>query len=120
PGALSCGAPFLQGLSVYTERTHFVTSSVFFKPVRRTTATVGYTVTSADGSTLILNPNAPTGPLTYNYHLPQASLALELQKHLVFKSGWNFYDYGESSAQGPTLPRNFHGNVFTLSMRYIM
>jgi hypothetical protein len=120
PGALNCGTPFLQGLSVYTELSHFVTGSVFFKPVRRTTATVGYTVTSADGSTLILNPNAPTGPLTYNFHLPQASLALELQKHLVFKSGWNFYDYGESSAQGPTLPRNFHGNVFTLSMRYIM
>ena len=36
--------------------------------------------------------------------VPQAALALELQKHLVFKSGWNFYDYGESSAPRPTLP----------------
>jgi hypothetical protein len=120
PGALSCGTPFLQGLSVYTELSHFASGSVFMRPTRRVTAQVGYTITSSTGSTLILNPNAPTGPLSYNYHLPNANIAVELQKHYVFKAGWNYYDYNEKSEPGPTLPRDFRGNVFTLSMRYVM
>jgi hypothetical protein len=120
PGALSCGTPFVQSLSVYSELTHFASSTVFVKPSRRVTADVGYTITSSTGSTLILNPNAPTGPLSYNYHLPTATLAVELSKHYIFKTGWNYYDYNEKSEPGPTLPRDFRGNVFTLSMRYLM
>ena len=120
PAALSCGTPFLQGLSTYTELSHFVSGTIFLKPVRRVTAHLGYTVTSSTGNTLILNPIAPTGPLSYNYHLPLVELAVELHKHLIFKGGWNNYDYNEKSEPGPTLPRDFHGNVFTLSMRYVM
>jgi len=36
------------------------------------------------------------------------------------QTGWNFYDYNEKSAPGPTLPRDFRGNVFTMSLRYAM
>jgi hypothetical protein len=120
PGALSCGTPFLSGISVYTETSHIVNSSVFLKPVPRVSMAVGYTVTSSNGNTLILNPNAPTGPLAYNYHLPVASLAVEFSKQLTFKGGWNYYDYNEKSNPGPTLPRDFRGNTFTLSLRYSM
>jgi hypothetical protein len=120
PGALSCGTPFLQGLSVYTELTHFAAGSVMWKPVKRVTANVGYTITSSTGSTLILNPNAPTGPLSYNYTLPSAGLAVELWKNYVLKGNWNYYDYNEKSEPGPTLPRDFRGNVFTFSIRYLM
>ena len=120
PGALSCGTPFLSGLSVYKESSNFASGTVFLKPTKRVTTNFGYTITSTTGTTLILNPNAPTGPLSYNYHLPTATLAIELQKHMLFKTGWNYYDYNEKSQAGPTLPRDFRGNVFTLSMRYIM
>jgi hypothetical protein len=120
PAALSCGTPFLQGISVYNEQSHFGSGSVAWKPSQRFTANVGYTLTSSTGSTLILNPNAPTGPLSYNYHLPMVNLAVELQKHTIFKAGWNYYDYNEKSQPGPTLPRDFRANVFTLSLRYIM
>jgi hypothetical protein len=36
------------------------------------------------------------------------------------QSCWNYYDYHEKSDPGPTLPRDFRGNVFTVSMRYSM
>lgn len=120
PGALSCGSPFLSGISVYNELSHFGSAYMTWKASRRVNANLGYTLTSSTGSTLILNPNAPTGPLSYNYHLPVVGLAIQLEKHVIFKSGWNYYDYNEKSAPGPTLPRDFHGNVFTLSMRYVM
>lgn len=119
-GALSCGTPFLSGISVYNELTHNGSFSVYAKPVKRVSVGVGYTITSSSGNTLILNPNAPTGPLTYKYHLPLATLAIELSRNLTYKTGWNYYDYHEDSAAGSTLPRNFRGNVFTLSIRYSM
>ncbi|HEX9222985.1 MAG TPA: hypothetical protein VF860_06615 [Candidatus Acidoferrales bacterium] len=120
PGSLSCGTPLLSGISIYKDRSHVGSGSVFLKPVSRVTAAVGYTVTSTAGNTLILNPIAPTGPLSYNYHLPTASLAIELSKRLTYRTGWNYYDYNEKSLPGPTLPRDFRGNVLTLSMRYAM
>jgi hypothetical protein len=122
PGALACPttATFLTAPSVYNEQAHFAAGSFYFKPVRRVTAGLGYTVTSSNGNTLILNPMAPTGPLSSNYHLPTGSLAIELSKNLIYKTGWNYYDYNEKSSSGPTLPRDFRGNVFTMSLRYTM
>jgi hypothetical protein len=120
PGAITCGTPFLSGLSTYTNISHFGSGSVILKPWRRVTAGVGYSVTSTSGNTLILNPIAPTGPLAFNYHLPTASLAVDFGHRTTFKTGWNYYDYNEKSASGPTLPRDFRGNAFTLSLRYSM
>lgn len=120
PGALSCGTPFLSGVSLYSELAHNGSFSFYAKPIKRVSLGAGYTITSSTGSTLILNPNAPTGPLSYNYHLPLATLAIELSKNLTYKTGWNYYGYNEKSTSGPTLPRDFRGNVFTMSVRYSM
>jgi hypothetical protein len=119
-GALSCGAPFLSGISLYAEKAHFGSGSVFVRPMRKLTATLGYTVTSSDGNTLILDPDAPSGPLTYRYHVPVAGIAYEVSKGFTFKTNWNYYDYKEYSDVGPTLPRNFRGNVVTVSIRYAL
>lgn len=121
PVSIACGgAPFAAGLSYYTETAHSGGGGVRFRPLPRVTTGIGYTVTRSEGSTLILNPNAPTGPLSYNYHLPQATIAIDLSRHLSYKTGWNYYDYHERSNPGPTAPRNFRGSVFTISMRYSM
>jgi len=119
-GPLNCGTPFLSGQSIYTEASHVGAGSIYLKPFKQLTTAVGYTVTSSNGNTLILNPNAPTGPLAFNYHLPTASIVYQVQKNLAFKGGWNYYDYNEKSNPGPTLPRDFRGNTFTLSLRYSM
>src|SRR5262249_30560067 len=42
PGALSCGNPFLSGISVYSEKSNFVSGTVFLKPARRVTTNFGY------------------------------------------------------------------------------
>lgn len=120
PGSITCGTPFLSGLSTYSELSHNGSFSFYARPIKRVSLGAGYTITSSTGNTLILNPNAPTGPLSYNYHLPLATLAIELSRNLTYKTGWNYYDYNEKSAPGPTLPRDFRGNVFTMSVRYSM
>lgn len=120
PGSISCGAPFLSGVSLYTNTSNFGSATLVFKPTKRVTAGLGYAITSTTGNTLILNPIAPTGPLDFNYHLPTASLAIAISQKVTFKTGWNYYDYNEKSDPGPTLPRDFRGNMFALSLRYTM
>ena len=120
PGTITCGSPFLSGLSLYNNLSHFGSGSLLLKPWKKVTAGVGYSGTSSSGNTVILNPFAPTGPLAINYHLPTASLAIALNEHLTWKSGWNYYGYNEKSDPGPTLPRDFRGNVFTIGLRYAM
>jgi hypothetical protein len=120
PGVINCGTPFLSGLSTYTNLSHFGSGTFVLRPWKRVTTGVGYAITSTSGNTLILNPIAPTGPLNFNYHLPTASLAVAVSEKLTFKTGWNYYDYNEKSDPGPTLPRDFRGNMFALSLRYTM
>jgi hypothetical protein len=120
PGTTSCGTPFLSGISTYTNISQFGSFALLLKPWKRLTMGAGYAVTSTSGNTLILNPFAPTGPLNYNYHLPTASIAFSLSQKLVYKAGWNYYDYNEKSDPGPTLPRDFRGNSFSMSVRYTM
>jgi opacity protein-like surface antigen len=120
PGSISCGTPFLSGLSTYNSTSQFGSFALLLKPWKRLTAGAGYALTSTSGSTLILNPFAPTGPLNYNYHLPTASIAFAATEKVIFKAGWNYYDYNEKSDPGPTLPRDFHGNMVSMSIRYTM
>jgi hypothetical protein len=118
PNTTSCGAPFLEGISFYQSNTHFVAAHLMWKPVRRVTTQVGYTVDAVNGSTLILNPLAPLGPLQFNYHQPSAEFAYELQKNWTWRAGWNYYGYNEKGDPGFTAPRDFRGNVVTLALRY--
>ncbi len=109
---------FLQDVSLYDQTVHYVSANVLWQPWRRLTTTLGYTGSFASGNTLILNPLAPLGPLNYDYHVPVAGVRFELAPRWTVSGGWNFYDYAESGDFGPTLPRNFRGNVYSTGIRY--
>jgi hypothetical protein len=77
------------------------------------------------------NPFQPLGPLAINYHKPSGSVAFDVYKGLTFKAAFEHYGYNEKSQPlGSTsfnsgtgiwtgvIPRDFHANVTTLSMRY--
>ena len=119
-GAPAC--PLGPGLVVaygnYDDHTNFGMVLLNFKPVKRVRASLGYSGMGVDGNTLILNPLQPTGALSYTYHQPLASLGVELVKRLTWNIGWNYDQYNEAGAVGPTAPRYFHDNRTTLSLRY--
>lgn len=73
----------------------------------------------------------PLGPLAINYHKPSGSVMVDLYRGLAFKAAFEHYGYNEKSQplggaafNSPTgswfgvVPRDFHANVTTLSMRY--
>jgi hypothetical protein len=115
-----CPTGYLTALSYYRDVDHFGTANLIFKPISRASLSVGYSLTSTNGATLLLNPLAPLGPVAINYHLPTAAVAFEVAKHVTFKGGWNLFDYVEKSAPGPVAPRNFEANVISVSLRYTM
>jgi len=119
PGATTCPGSTLQtGTSIYTSKAKFFSGNFFVKPAPRVIATLGYTLNTDDGTSLILNPIQPLGPLNYVYHLPSGSVQVKLAPRWTWTSGWNYYDYHEGSDPGPTLPRNMHANMVNLSLKY--
>ena len=108
----------LQLFSFYENHTHYGNVAVFFKPGKRVTANLGYSITSVSGNTLILNPQQPLGPLDFNYHQPTALVSVELHKNVTGNVAWNYYQYAEGSFVGPTAPRYFHANLATVYVGY--
>jgi hypothetical protein len=117
-------------ISRYDNRLDFGYVNFMWKPVKRLTTKMGYTITSTSGDTLILGPiNAPRGPLAYNYHKPYAGVEVELDKHVMLKSDWNYYGYNEKQTAdiftspvdslGRLVGRDFRGNLFTTSVRFV-
>ena len=109
--------PLLAG-SYCTNHTNFGMTAIRFKPEKRVTANVGYSITSVDGSTPQFNILQPLGSLQYKYQQPVANLSVDLGHKLAWNMGWNYYQYGEGSFVGPTAPRYFHANNVTESLRY--
>ncbi len=104
--------------SYYTNHTHFGMTTIRFKPEKRVTANLGYSITSVDGSIPQFNILQPLGALQYKYQQPVANLSVDLGHKLAWNTGWNYYQYNEGSFVGPTAPRYFHANSVTESLRY--
>ena len=104
--------------SYYENNTHFGTAAVMIKPAPRVTTLFGYSITSVGGKTPQFNILQSLGSLAYNYHQPVASVDVDLAHNFAWHAGWNYYQYGEKDFVGPTLPRYFHANDVTLSLKY--
>jgi hypothetical protein len=122
PGIAQCpGSALNQELSVYTNQAHYGYFDVMWKPLRRLTTHLGYNVTHTTGSALLLNPNAPSGPLDSNYYRPYGGFDYAFTKRWMGKAYWGYYGYHEDPSLVPqdlSAPRNFRGNLVTLSVRY--
>ena len=109
--------------SYYTDHTNFGMATIRFKPEKRVTANLGYSITSVEGSIPQFNILQPLGTSQYKYQQPVANLSVDLGHRLAFNMGWNYYQYNEGSIVegsfvGPTAPRYFHANSVTESLRY--
>lgn len=109
----------------YGNKVHFGSAMFRVKPVKRVTLSAGYSLISDNGTYTQLNALIPSGPTRFNYHRPLAALDIDVAKGLGFKGAWNYYDYNEKGSNadifgsgGPTLPRDFHANTGTISLRY--
>ncbi len=124
PGLSKCpgSTVLLQQLSTYTNKSHYGYFDAMWKPFHRLTARLGTNITGTSGTALlVITPQVPTGPLDSNYYRPFGGIDFHFAKGWTGKAYWNYYGYSEGSsnvAQDLFAPRNFRGNMVTLSMRY--
>jgi hypothetical protein len=121
----------LGATAFYTDKQHYVYSDVMWTPIKRVTATLGYSGTFAGGSTLFLNPLQPAGTLTFNYQKPFVSLRIDIYKGLSYKTTWDYYGYNSKSPTNISVPitggtyalqpiaaADFNGSTLMFALRY--
>lgn len=106
------------GTSYYDAPTQYGSFGILYSPITKLRTGVGYRMSAADGKTEFLNPRNAPGALQSEYQTPYASVGYTVAAGWGFSGNWNYYGYGEGSPIGPTLPRSFRGNVYTLGMHY--
>jgi hypothetical protein len=127
------GLPACPGVSGLVQQSSPYTSSVntgfldlVWMPVNRLSLEVGANLSGVTGSDLNLNPLstmalAPAGPLNSNWYQPYGVVSYDFAKQWTGRARWDYYGYHEDSNgsyQDLYAPRNFRGNVITLSVRF--
>lgn len=115
-----CQAAGLPSLSngYYNQPTQYGSIGFTLAPVKKVRASGGYRMTAINGNTDSINARQVPGSLQSQYQSPYADVELKLLPEWSWKANYNYYGYGEGTPIGPTAPRSFRGNVYTLSVRY--
>jgi hypothetical protein len=116
----------LQQFSPYTSKINTGFLDVLWSPIHRLTIEVGANLSGVSGNELYFNTlspiaTAPTGPLNSDWYQPYGSVAYHFAKHWTGRARWDYYGYHEDSNgsyQDLYAPRNFRGNLITLSVRF--
>jgi len=134
PGIQACpNVPGLvQQLSTYTNNSNYGFFDLTYRPIHKLTVRLGANLTGTSGSDLRLDPqelipNQVTGPLNSKWLHPFGGLEYKFLKNWTAKAFWDYYGYHEDPTYGITgaeavqdiyAPRNFRGNLYTLSVKY--
>ncbi|MGB7730823.1 MAG: hypothetical protein WBL50_22540 [Candidatus Acidiferrum sp.] len=128
PGLPPC--PGVSGLvqqsSPYSSNVNTGFLDVLWMPVKRLSLEVGANLSGVTGSELNLNPlspiaTLPAGSLNSEWYQPYGSVAYHFAKSWTGRARWDYYGYHEDSNgsyQDLYAPRNFRGNLITLSIRF--
>jgi hypothetical protein len=117
PACISNGTPY-QTNGFYNVPTQTGSIGMVLSPVKTLHGGFGYRGTGVNGSTNAINVRQVDGSIQSVYQTPYLNVAYDLEKNFQWKGEYNYYGYGEGIPIGPTSPRNFRGNLYTLSVRY--
>jgi len=103
----------------YNAPTQFGSIGFMFVPVKRVHFNAGYRMSAVNGAVDFINIRQVPGSLQSQWQTPYGHLVFELAPGWTWKADYNYYSYGEGTPIGPTLPRSFRGNVYTLGVGYV-
>ena len=117
PVCAEAGTPYSSN-GYYNAPTNFGLIGFTVSPIKRVHAKAGYRISDVDGTSQIINVRQVPGSLQSQWQQPYGGVAVEIAPKWTWKGDYNYYSYGEGTPIGPTSPRSFRGNVYTLSVNY--
>jgi len=117
PVCTTAGTPY-QSNGYYNAPMQFGSIGFTFTPVKRVHANAGYRMSDVDGTSEMINVRQVPGSLQSQFQSPYGGLYIQMAPKWTWKADYNYYSYGEGTPIGPTLPRSFRGNVYTLGVNY--
>jgi hypothetical protein len=81
--------------------TQYGSVSLRLSPVKPIQSSVGYRISSVDGSRFFNDARDVNGSLVSTYQSPFVNLAWTARPGLIWKAEYNFYGYGEGGPSGP-------------------
>ncbi len=117
PACIANGTPYFSN-GYYDSPTQYGSIGIHYAPMKRFRTGVGYRMTAINGTNVAINPQQVPGSLQSQYQTPYANAMWMVSDGWAFRADWNYDSYGEGSPIGPTLPRSFRGNIYTLGMHY--
>ena len=117
PVCVAAGTPQLS-TGYYNAPTQFGSIGFMVAPVKRARLVGGYRMTAVNGTSDVINIRQVSGSLQSQFQSPYANLVIDIAPNWSWKADYNYYSYGEGSPIGPTQPRSFRGNVYTLAVHY--
>jgi hypothetical protein len=114
---LSSSTPLYLGNGYYKAPSNFFTGNINLAPSKYFRINAGARLNYVDGSGEMLNPYQVPGSLNSKILNPYADLVVNIAPQWAWHGNWNHHSYDESGPAGPA-PRNFHGDIFTLGVKY--
>jgi len=111
------GTSFYLGNGYYSAPVNFFSGAVNWAPSKHFAANGGIRLTDTNGDAEYLNPLMVTGALGSTVVSPFADLVVNIAPQWAWHGNWVHHGYNESGGIGPA-PREFHGDVLTLGVRY--
>jgi hypothetical protein len=117
PACIANGTPYYTN-GYYDSPTQYGSIGFILMPIKQLRSGLGYRMTAVNGTTTTINPLQVPGSLQSQYQSPYANVAWTVHPGWIWKGDWSYYGYGEGTPIGPTSPRSFRGNVYTIGMHY--
>ncbi len=118
PAVCQQGSLPWQSNGFYNQPTQYGSIGFLLSPMKKLHAAAGYRMSAVNGNAPPINIRQVPGSLQSQYQTPYGRIAYDFTPNWTWKGDYNYYSYGEGTPIGPTLPRSFHANNFTLAIRY--
>jgi hypothetical protein len=109
---------YLLGNGYYHAPATFVAGSIHYAPTRLLRLNAGARLNDVSGQNEILNPNEVPGALFSKYATPFVDAQFDIARGWTWHGNWTRDDYSEQGPFGIVVPRNVHGDIVTLGVKY--
>jgi hypothetical protein len=109
---------YLLGNAFYHAPTTFFSGAINYAPTHRLRINGGARINDVSGQAEMLNPNMLPGALQSKFLTPFTDVQFSLTQEWAWHGNWTRDDYSEQGPFGIIAPRNVHGDIVTLSVKY--